>query len=172
MPNCRTPRREEPVVTDCRAACPIAEGGYCERHGVNKTKEWVQLCRRKPKYWRAWEVGRGIGQMASQELIPHNSHIGDLIERRLEAWGMHPVPGCQCPLLKWAMNVAPADEVLSELSKWVSALKKSAKRWKEVKGGAWRLVPAPPRWLCRKVIREAAEESLRLYPPQSPENGS
>jgi hypothetical protein len=48
-------------VRDCECHGP----GYCERHGVKKTAVWVELCQTNDAYWRAWEAGRGPGQLHS-----------------------------------------------------------------------------------------------------------
>ena len=43
-----------------RCECTLA--GYCKRHGVVKSAEWVALCRTRAEYFRVWEEGRGPGQ--------------------------------------------------------------------------------------------------------------
>jgi hypothetical protein len=45
-------------MTGCQCHGP----GYCERHGVNKTKTWFALCKTSEKYFSAWEQGKGPGQ--------------------------------------------------------------------------------------------------------------
>jgi hypothetical protein len=42
--------------------CDILHGGYCERHGVEKSPHLVRLCRTNERYYLAWEEGRGPGQ--------------------------------------------------------------------------------------------------------------
>lgn len=46
----------------CRLECPIASGGWCERHRARKTAPWVALCRARDDYFRLWEEGCGPGQ--------------------------------------------------------------------------------------------------------------
>lgn len=157
-------------MSDCRQNCPIPDGGFCPRHGVRKLAVWVRLCRHKAKYWKAWEEGRGIGQGVEHPIIPLNSHVGDILEELFTKWGMQAIPTCGCAALKWAMNCTPAEEILAELPRWASRLQKSARQWKQHRGGAWRLVPAPPRVLCRRVIRQAAMQSQRDYPPLATPN--
>jgi hypothetical protein len=43
--------------------------GYCQKHNVNKTQRWFELCQTDAKYFAAWEAGRGPGQGLA-ELTP------------------------------------------------------------------------------------------------------
>ena len=47
-------------VNNMRCECSIA--GYCTRHAVHKSTEWVALCQSRSDYFRIWEEGRGPGQ--------------------------------------------------------------------------------------------------------------
>ena len=45
--------------------CVIPEGekrGWCDRHKMRKTAQWVRLCQSHDGYWEAWEHGHGPGQ--------------------------------------------------------------------------------------------------------------
>ena len=53
-----------PFQNSCE--CDIPDGGFCERHGVNKPPHFVKLCRTKKAYWLAWEQGRGPEQSITQ----------------------------------------------------------------------------------------------------------
>jgi hypothetical protein len=52
--------------------CDCEYPGWCERHKIYKSQHWVDLCKRRGKYWRAWEEGRGPGQIK-----PSGSHSAD-----------------------------------------------------------------------------------------------
>jgi len=42
--------------------CTIPDGGWCERHKLQKSANWVHLCRTNKSYWKAWEEGGGPGR--------------------------------------------------------------------------------------------------------------
>lgn len=68
------------MTGDCRDSCPIANGGFCERHAVEKRAHWVELCRReKDDYWRAWEAGRGPGQRRMPSLFRQAWNVAQAI---------------------------------------------------------------------------------------------
>jgi len=71
-------------VSDCRADCPIPNGGDCPRHGVRKTATWVRLCRTREDYWRLWEAGRGPGRQ-SPNITPRAARTS--LVRRVLTWG-------------------------------------------------------------------------------------
>ena len=48
-------------MTNTPCECVIPNGGYCPRHSLDKPAHWVHLCQTKPKYFDAWEAGRGPG---------------------------------------------------------------------------------------------------------------
>lgn len=51
----------------CRCEGPPASAGkfWCPRHGVTKTRHLWLLCLRRDDYYRAWEEGRGPGQVSA-----------------------------------------------------------------------------------------------------------
>ncbi len=51
-------------LTDCDSC---TGPGYCEKHGLWKTAHWVQLCKTRPEYRRAWGEGRGPGQASAKD---------------------------------------------------------------------------------------------------------
>lgn len=83
-------------MSDCRENCPIPNGGYCERHGINKTPQWVQLCLTKEKYWRAWEETRGPAQVTgdSQRTVPPPRGPGTELRRLFRSCGITSCGGC------------------------------------------------------------------------------
>ena len=66
-------------MNDCE--CNIPDGGYCERHDVEKSAHMVKLCQTKERYWIAWEENRGPGQR-------NRNGLGDRVERVLNAVGV------------------------------------------------------------------------------------
>jgi len=47
-------------MNDCQ--CTIPDGGFCDRHKLQKSANWVHLCRTNASYWKAWEEGGGPGR--------------------------------------------------------------------------------------------------------------
>jgi len=43
-------------------ACECTEPGFCKRHGIDKSQRLYELCQTRPKYFDAWEEGRGPKQ--------------------------------------------------------------------------------------------------------------
>lgn len=75
--------------------CPLA--GYCERHGVRKSKHWHGLCQRSETYRAAWDAGTGPGQdrtlsaddparLAEREARRDRIIIATAKETRLISW--------------------------------------------------------------------------------------
>lgn len=82
-------------MTDCRANCPIPNGGFCERHGVKKSRPWVQLCITNPKYWKAWESGAGPGRINPTPTVTKHGP-GYELKKILGWFGIKPVGKCKC----------------------------------------------------------------------------
>jgi hypothetical protein len=144
--------------------CDIPNGGYCKRHGIQKSAHWVVLCTTRPKYFQAWEDGYGPGQNMPRIRVREsiNSHIGDIIARRFERIGFHPIPGCPCKDIQNRLNSMTPESVLSDLEGWTRKLRGSARKWKELKGGIWNIIPSPPLWVCRRVLEDACSEARGL----------
>lgn len=80
----------------CPCECNILYGGFCIRHNITKSKNWVNLCRTDQIYWNAWESGVGPGQPHSTILnnSPQVNHrkrrflLGDTISSALSIVGI------------------------------------------------------------------------------------
>lgn len=139
--------------------------GFCERHQVNKTDNWHRLCKTNKAYFEAWEKGVGPGQVAhltDDTTYMHaprfNSGIGDTLAARFSALDIEPIPGCPCKDVQNKLNELTPEQVLSDVTGWATKLQKSARRWKELKGGIWSIIPVPPLWLCKRVIEDACKQ--------------
>lgn len=140
--------------------CKCTGPGYCQRHGINKNAAWVRLCRTDKKYWDAWEKGTGPGQnIVARTVEVIWSGVGDILARRFSALGIVPVPGCPCKDVQHKLNGMSIPAIESDVNGWASRLQRSAKKWKELKGGAWAFIPTPPMWLCRRVLEDAIREA-------------
>jgi hypothetical protein len=74
-------------VTDCECS----GAGWCPRHHCEKDSYWVQMCRRMPALFAAWEQGQGPGQAPAAPRRPPRQpcvSLGELL--RTEA-----CPACQ-----------------------------------------------------------------------------
>lgn len=45
-----------------KTKCVCENPGWCERHGISKSKHMHHLCQTNPKYFTLWENGVGPGQ--------------------------------------------------------------------------------------------------------------
>lgn len=146
-----------------KCECTIPTGGFCERHQVEKPAHFVKLCQTNLVYFRAWEQGRGPGQnmgaVNPKQKPKINSRIGDILASKFESLGIVPVPGCPCHAVQKALNEVTPEAALSNIDHWTHALQRSARKWKELKGGIWNFVPTPPLMLCKKVLLDAIEEA-------------
>ncbi len=151
-------------MTDCD--CNILDGGHCERHGIRKTAHWVELCRRRGEYWRAWEEGRGPSQ--AQTTSRKNGHPtsgrvvaagpGTELKRILLGFGIKPGCGCDCARMARQMNSWGPDGCERRLDTIVDHLEKEAKR---------RRLPIPfRRTLARLLVRRAIRKARKAESPQ------
>lgn len=87
-PNTRSWSRKHPDMNDCQCTGP----GWCERHGVRKSKHWVHLCQTNNGYWRAWEEGRGPGQLKSSGKSTSSTSVsvgpGSILSKLLGCGGL------------------------------------------------------------------------------------
>lgn len=90
------------------------------------------------------------------------SGIGDILARRFEKIGFVPIPGCPCKQVQSELNATSPAAVMSDIDGWATKVQRSARRWKELKGGIWNFIPAPPIWLCKRVIEDAVKEAQGL----------
>ena len=158
--------------------CTCKNPGFCERHQVEKGKHWHHLCQTSEKYFKLWEEGNGPGQKITKKVIGqfivkpndmgqpakikrelYTSHIGDILARRFESIGIKPIKGCPCKDLQGRLNTMSPAAVMSDLQGWATRLHNSAKKWQELKGGVWNLIPSPPVWLCKRVLEDAVREA-------------
>lgn len=58
------PSDDSASLTACE--CVFAGSGFCNRHGIKKTKHLQKLCRERSEFWEAWEQGKGPGQSTSE----------------------------------------------------------------------------------------------------------
>lgn len=70
---------------DCRDNCPIADGGFCDRHQITKTAQYVRLCREKESYWAAWEKGEGPKQR--RDGLPPRTALAWNLAKSLKEFG-------------------------------------------------------------------------------------
>jgi hypothetical protein len=76
-------------LNECQ--CTIPDGGFCERHKMQKSAHWVQLCQTRENYFLAWETGtNGPGQqrLGSGGAAKVRSGLGDNVERMLKTLGI------------------------------------------------------------------------------------
>ena len=63
--------------------CVIEPGqktGWCDKHKMRKTANWVRLCQTQPGYRKAWDEGRGPGQKLPKR-DPIDLHTGKRVKR-------------------------------------------------------------------------------------------
>lgn len=146
--------------------CQCESPGYCERHSILKTPHWHHLCQTREDYFLAWEEGRGPGQVSTmrrQKRKVINSGIGDILAKHFESIGIVAVPGCPCKQIRGQLNQMTPDQVASDLDGWAQKIQRSAKKWKELKGGIWSFIPAPPLAICKEVLRYAVEKARNTW---------
>ena len=82
--------------------CTIPTGGFCERHGVEKTPGLVNRCKTNLKYWLAWEEGRGPRQKQSKVVEKRekkNCRESDVTEQYSEEDQFFAIELCKkCPV--------------------------------------------------------------------------
>ena len=94
----------------CDSPCTIPPGAkkvFCKRYGQWMYRRWVELCKTRPDYRKAWEEGRGPGQQWVARSIRTRSRCR--MRREVPQWCSSPTPdrnprcGCwrcsrsQCP---------------------------------------------------------------------------
>lgn len=48
--------------------CDCSIAGYCKRHSLQKSADWIALCQAHPDYFALWEKGIGPGQSLPPEI--------------------------------------------------------------------------------------------------------
>ena len=108
--------------------CDCEYAGWCERHKVYKSKHWVDLCKRRGGYWRAWEEGRGLGQIKSNEPQVVSRQMGGVGTELKHILGC----GCTCEFLGilngWGVTgcLERFDEITTWLRKGVKGFTEEA----------------------------------------------
>lgn len=93
--------------------------------------------------------------------MPGTPRPGSLIAAYLRKKGIHPTDGCTCYELAREMDRAGPRAILEDLESWTSKMSASVSNWKRQKGRIWHLVPRPPEFAIRELIRWACQESLK-----------
>ncbi len=80
--------------------CECKQPGFCERHQVNKTPEWHQLCQTHAGYFALWEEGRGPDQLRQSDgqtraPAPSKGGPGTELKKLLSKFRLKP-KGCVC----------------------------------------------------------------------------
>lgn len=152
----------------CRKDCPIKNGGYCQRHGVNKTKNWVTLCISKDSYFANWEQGIGPGQPVPKghcfkrigeekvvemrrTKVAHSIGVGSILTRWFESMSIKAHTGCRCKSLAAEMDRKGTTYVEEHFEEYVEKMYASAREWRKGK----MFFPQPPKFAVRALIRWA-----------------
>lgn len=150
-------------MPDC--ACPLA--GFCERHGIEKTEQFRELCRTNPKYFQAWEEGRGPRQTGAEKTAavslarsrrPKPEGPGTELRRLIADRGykIHGGCGCKSKIRKMdSWGVAGCRDRLDEITGWLVDAAKQA-------GWLNRLAVSTPgaSTLARREIRKMVVEAI------------
>ncbi len=138
--------------------------GWCERHRVRKTADWVRLCKTRPDYFAAWEQGKGPGQKRSEvghEQIERRDPVlagsgpGTELKRILAKFGIVHKGSCECAARAAIMDARGAEWCRRNLKMIIGWMEEEAKR---------RHLPFP-RPLAVMLIKYAIRKSLRRRDP-------
>lgn len=149
--------------------CPIA--GYCERHGINKSRRLHELCQMGGKYWLAWELGKGPLQrrpLSDRRRRRQPRGVGTFIKLELRAMGHKAFRGCSCKDRTKAADAWGPDECerrIATIVDWLHEAMRGAGPWHKM------VATAPigkqlARWQIRELVRRAiarAREDVRKY---------
>lgn len=109
---------------------------WCQRHQVWKTRHWVELCQTRADYRRAWDEGRGPGQVKGAppgkttiKRTPRAKNVGDHMKDVISELKIHPKRGCGCDALANSMNCLGPFGCKANRDKLVEKLKTNAKRY-------------------------------------------
>lgn len=138
-------------MNDCQ--CNIPNGGWCERHQVDKGPNWVRLCRTRPPYWNAWEKGTGPGQRRNGKGVKgFRGGPGTELHNILASCGIKEDLNCECRSRRRKMNKWGPDKCREELSTIVDWMELEAKRRNMVFN----------RLLARLIVRRAIARARRV----------
>ena len=149
----------EPSPNNCQ--CRIEDAPlFCERHGVQKGRRWVELCQRGDNYWQAWEESRGPGQgggTRTRQHPPRPRHgPGDELSRMLSWIGLKYMRNCKCSARASQMNKWGPDKCLEEIETILGWLEQEAGKRKLpfVKPAARAMVKLAIRRSRKKLAKE------------------
>lgn len=113
---------------NCTNCDPL--GGWCEVHQLDKSAYRVKLCQTKPNYRRAWDEGRGPGQVEGQKRKPKPPRQGPGTElhKLLAKLGIRETPSCGCRSRERQMNAWGPDGCLERLDEVVDWMASEAKQ--------------------------------------------
>lgn len=112
-------------MNDCK--CNIPNGGWCERHQMQKNAHWVQLCQTNPTYWQAWEEGRGAGRRLAAPPRVFKGGPGTELHKKLAQCGIHATATCKCRSRVKVMDRWGADVCRERVDEIVGWMKGEAK---------------------------------------------
>ena len=154
---------------------------WCERHQCWKTRHWHELCQTRENYRRAWDEGRGPGQVKGTppgkttiKRSPRAKGVGDHQKDAIAELGIHPKHGCGCDSLASEMNRLGPDGCRRDRARLVEKLKLNAQQysWGDVAraavnavktGLAWKINPLDPYGsLLDEAIRRAENTDKEL----------
>lgn len=81
---------------------------------------------------------------------------GTKIKKYFESKGIKTTAGCNCNSIANRMDRLGPEGCLKHLEALATAMRASAKTWKEKKGGVWRAFPIPPRVYFINLIKWAS----------------
>lgn len=152
---------------------------WCERHKCWKTRQWQKLCQTRADYRRAWDEGRGPGQVKGgtpgkttvtrkpAQQPRRTKGVGDHLKDVTAELGITMKQGCSCASLAAEMNRRGPDGCRAKREKLVAEMVKNAQRysWGDVAwaavnavktGLAWHINPLDPYGsLLDEAIRRA-----------------
>ena len=120
--------------------CSIPDGGYCNRHHIEKTAHFVLLCHTRPEYFQAWELGIGPRQRAPIAEVPvairkprPGAELQKIIawwQKRFPWFDLSEKPGCNCGSVRaWMDSIGP-DGCEKKIEQILDKLQAEAKKRK------------------------------------------
>ena len=142
--------------------CDSCDGeGWCTVHAMRKHARWTYLCRTNPRYRRAYDAGRGPGQVRTASR-PSRAPLtverrgwggaGTELKRLLRKFGIVEAGGCGCKNRAQIMDSEGPDWCERHLETIVSWLAEEAKRRRLP------FIHTLGRLLVRRAIRNARKK--------------
>lgn len=88
------------------------------------------------------------------------SKVGDLLSSKFKSIGIEATKGCSCKAVQRELNSHSPQDILNNLEHWAAVVQRSARKWKQVKGGIWNVIPTPPISYFRRLLKEIAEQEI------------